>query len=441
MANSTAVDLGTLDGFMKDDQFSERLVEAVPKFAKLQRDIPFGKRGRSGDLGGDYRFPVSLRRSQGVTYNGGSNAAKAFALNAVVPGVHQECSLSGSELMVRENLSVGAISRGQGGKSSFGTTVRETARLVKEAADFHCELSMLYGGASAVGSGIGDVLTATAVTRTVRLVMTTQTWAPGIWSQLEGGLVEAYTAAGTLIGSGALAYVKSVSADARAITLSGAATAWVASITASTHVVPKGFVTNSFVGLNEILQNTATLFSIDAGTYSLWKANRYDCGGQPLTFSKVLAGINKGFGRGLMDDVTVYVNPYAWTDLNSDIAALRRYNASMKSSAELGTSGKANPGIVFEGTTGAIKLVAHPMVLSGHAFAVATKFCRRIGSTATTFRLDGMNGIPNSNASEFFLPLADNAGVQMRCYWDQAMLITRPSTAIQFHNITPLSIR
>lgn len=441
MANSTAVDLGTLDGFMRDDQFSERLVEAVPKFAKMQRDIPFGQRGRSGDLGGNYRFPVNLRRSHGVTYNGGGNAAKAFALNAVIPGVHQEVTLGGSELMVRENLAVGAISRGQGGRSSFGSVVRETARMVKEAADFHAELSILYGGASAVGSGIGDALTATQTGQTVRVVMTTQTWAPGIWSQLEGGAVQFFTAAGTIIGSGAFAYVKSVSNDARAVTVSAAASTWAASITATTHVVPYGFVTNSFTGLNEILTNTATLFGIDAGTYSLWKANTYDCNGAPLTLSKVLAAVNQAVGRGLADDVTCYVNTYAWTDINTDIAALRRFNASTRSGADVGTQGMANPGIVFHGTSGMIKLVPHPMILSGDAFVVPTKYCRRIGSTATTFRLDGMNGVPQSNASEFFLPLPDNAGVQMRCYWDQAFLVTKPSCAVKIENITPLSIR
>jgi hypothetical protein len=145
---------------------------------------------------------------------------------------------------------------------------------------------------------------------------------------------------------------------------------------------------------------------------------------------KVQAGITGPVvNGGLMEEVNVYVNTYSWTDLNNDTAALRRFAESTKQSVDLGTQK-----ITFYGANGVMKLVPHPMVKAGEAFALPVKRAKRIGSSDVTFQL------PDMPQGQFFRHLADSAGIELRNYFDQALIITTPAKCVKFTGIDNLSL-
>ena len=49
----------------------------------------------------------------------------------------------------------------------------------------------------------------------------------------------------------------------------------------------RGAYGNNMVGIAGILQNTGSLFGINAATYDLWQSNTFDASSSQLTFSKL----------------------------------------------------------------------------------------------------------------------------------------------------------
>jgi hypothetical protein len=416
----------SLDGMFKI-RYADKLEKLVPSFNKLARDISFQNAKR---LGASYRFPVSLRRSAGVTYAGGSDYGTAFSLNAASSGLTKEASLTGTEFVLRESISYGAVAASRGGNmAAFGNAFDRTVVDMTESAAFHREMALFYGGTN-IGSVTGTPNQPTATT--AELIITLADWAPGLWSQMEGAKLDVYSSDGATLrndSSGTAVYtVTNVDSATRTVTVSGEATD-IDAIADTDIIRPAGSTDAVFDGIDSICTNTGTLFGIDASTYGLWQANTYAAGSAALTMAKINAAAAQMVPRGGMRDLTCYVSTATWSDLNDDLAAARRFVNTMKGGADLGTRGDDNS-IRFYGPSGEVKLVPHPLCKQGEAFLLDPRCFKRIGATDTTFDL-GIEGQQN----RFFRELADSAGFELRCYWNQGLICEKPNAQTKITGI------
>ncbi len=421
------VDTDSLDGFFKT-RYADKLEKLQPSFNILSRKIPFNSATR---LGKDFRFPVRLRRSMGTTFNGGASSGTAFTLNAAVSGLTKEATVTATEFVLRENISYKTISSAGSSMEAFGSSFDEIVSDMTTSAAFAREMTILYGGTS-LGAVTGTPGQPSATTATC--VISAASWAPGLWAQMEGGLVDVYDVTLATLrndsGAGVSFEVTAVDSSTRTLTLTGEATD-IDAIADTDVIVPHGANGNWFNGIDKILTNTGTLFGIDGSTYNAWLAGSYAAGGAALTMAKLTGAAARATTRSGMRDLEAYVSTYTWTDLNNDHAALRRFAQSTKGGLDLGANGAEDDSITYWGPNGKVSILPHPMVKAGEAFLIDTGCFSRIGSTDTTFDL-GING----QQPNFFQELPDSAGVQLRNYWDQGIYCRKPNAQVKITGIT-----
>jgi hypothetical protein len=420
----TAVTTTTLSGYYKQ-VYGDKPERAVPEFAKCAEMIPFNQRDK---LGKSYHIPVLLRRAQGWTLAGGQTAGTAFALNTPVPSKSEEATVTSVEFIHRDQIAYGAASRAaSAGKAAFIDITKEVVMGMVESSGFVRELNLLYGQMP-----IGQIASDTYTSGTSGgFTLSAASWADGIWSQAENMYVDAYDVAAltTKINTNADIQVTGVDFATRTLTLTGNATDLAAMDGNQHYLVPRGWKDNSFAGLHKILSNTGTLFGISASTYSLWAGNSASAGNAAVTMGKLQSALVPALGKGLMEKVTVLMSAYTWTDLNTDHAALRRFAKEGKYDVKVGTES-----ITYYGATGEVELKVHPMVQAGHAMIITPPCFERIGSTDTTFKL------PNKQGEQFFRELENNAGFELRVYWDQALFCRRPARQVLLTGIVNNSL-
>lgn len=416
MANETT---STLDGFFKEVYGD--LSNVVPEFSILREDLGFQNAERLGD---SYHFPVRVRRGYGATYG---TAGTAYTLNTPTAGVMKDANVSGASFVARVQPAYDVISRARTSKEAFGSSFDEIVNDLMAQASFHLEMNLLYGQTNI---GVLDVTYAGGGATTATMVISAATWAAGLWSQMEGAPIDIYSAAGgTKRNTVGDITVGVITPSTRTVAISGAA-ADLAAIVDNDVVIPKGADTLWFAGLDKILSNTGSLFGIDAGTYSLWKASTASNSSAAATMATFTKAQAETVVRGGMGPMTFYVSTYTWTDVMNDLSALRRFNEDTKREMSLGTNK-----ISFTGPGGTMDIVAHPMVKAGEAFGIQKEHVKRIGSSDITFNL----GIPGQD-DRFFRELADNAGFELRNYWDQAMIITAPARCVKVTGIVNNSL-
>lgn len=426
---ATSVSVSQLSGYFKE-VYGE-IERAVPEFAEIQKSVAFQRRAKLGD---SYHFPVVLSRSHGVTFNGGANDGTAFTLNSPESLVSKDANLGSSEIVLRERIAYGVVSRAGSSKEAFGESTGEIVMNLKEAASFYLEMVLLYGGSP---SGIGLVQGRYTDSGTTQVFQITKaSWAPGLWMQMQNAYIDVIsTNLATKRNSAGTMQVTAINPEERTITCVGTE-AEMDNIIPTDVIFPRGAYTAGTgpvwaYGIDGILQNTGSLFGIDAATYNLWKAASYSVGSAALTMSKAQGALTRGMVRGLSGATKLRVSPYAWTDLNSDLAALRRFAESTKSGLDVGTNS-----IKFYGVSGGVmEVVPHAMVKAGEAFLGQDETIKRIGSTDTTFNL-GVQG----QQEMFFRELSDNAGFEIRTYSDQAMVITAPAKWVKLTGIVNQSL-
>ncbi len=415
-----SVDRSTLNGYFKV-RYEGPLEELQPSWAILARKIPFKQVAKTGL---NYQFPVRVKRSMGATFNGGATFGDAFALNAIKSGKTVGATATATEFVLQDAIAYDALASAQTSEQAFGDAFDEMIGDMTESAIFMREVGMLYGG-----TNIGAISGAPVVSPATTAVCTISaaTWAAGLWIQEDGGYVDVYDATLTTkrntVGNLEVTNVNSVT---RAVTITGAAADISAVLTTDVFVF-KGAVGNLFNGMDKIMTNTGSLFGIDAATYSLWGGATYSVGGA-ATMAKILAAASQVTNRSGQRDLEVLVSTPTWTDLNVDLAALRRYTASTKGSIDIGTEGN-DAAIKYYGPNGTISLTPHALCKSGEAFMWDPSAWVRRGATDLTFRL------PNAGPDEFLQQMENNAGVSVRCYWNQFILCRRPNTGIKLTGI------
>lgn len=382
--------------------------ELVPDFAIVQKDIKFSQ----ADILGDYfEQAVRLALPGGFTRAKGDGTAGAFTLNGAVAGTQKKAKVYGFQLTLQDQVPYEDLSKAA--RAGAQAYKQATALFWEGMMLSHrkmLEIMCLYGnvGVGKVGSYAGGATT---------LTIATADWAPQIWAGLEGAWIDVMN--GTTSTVNGTATITNVNVDTRVISLSATLTA-----TANDIIYFRGGFGKEMFGLNSILSNTGTLFNIDAGAYTNWKAVNHSVGGA-FSFQSLKKGLAKGLGKGLMYGINVYANPGAVDDLIGDIQQMRTVDKSEVRSIELGHDEVAYK---FAGITANIK--AHPMVKEGHAFGVVPQFAKRVGSCDLGF------GMPGRSDGKIWFDLESTAAMEGRMYTHQAIFSEMPAVNLLWSSIT-----
>lgn len=388
-------------------------IKAVPDFAKLQKEIPFSKREKLGDM---YVVPVLLQHEHGFSY--GSHGDGAFTLNSSVAGAVQQAQVRGSMIVLRSQLSYEDVFKAvESGPAAFEAAMGLVVENMQKSFAKRQELAFLYGQ-----QGLGTVSTNTSGV----LVLTSATWAPGIWSGMKDCILEAWTGiTASETQHNADLTVSAVSYSAKSVTVTGTNSAVVAADVLYFKGARTASAYKECVGLDKIITTTSgTIFNISATSYELWRGQSRAIGGA-ISMLGALNMASDATNLGLMDQAKLYLPVKRWNALNGDQSALRRYGA-YSAKAENGFEG-----ITYHATNGKIEVEAHPFIKEGDGFLLPdpSKRIMRVGASDITFRRPGMS-------DEIFRELVDNAGLELRAFSDQAVILTTPAHAVKATGIT-----
>jgi len=411
----------TLNSLWKE-VYADNLENLIPDNSKLMKKYKF----KSGKKLGEYFVqPVIVSRSHGFTRGRGNQT-----LNDAIVHETAQAQLNPFPIYLRESVPYDVAARMVESKASFAMHTKQVVQQMMESMYFRAELELLYGqsgiGVAASSANIG----ATSTTTTISAA----SFAPGIWAGAENAKVKFHLVSnGNLVSSGADAIftVSTIDTDARTVVIVGTSTGITAldsALAAPCNISWADSSASAFCdvenpGLQKILTNTGTLFNINAATYNLWKGNSFAVGGVDLTMKRALSGIAKAVGRGLNEDVDCFVSTKTFENLNSDQAALRRYNMKTEK-AENGSEA-----ICYYGSNGKVEVQAHNLVKEGDAFAVPSKRVIRTGSTDITFKL------PGRDESDIFLHSPTQTHYELRCMAEQGIMLLTPARAVYYSGI------
>jgi hypothetical protein len=365
--------------------------------------------------------PVLLALPTGMTFGVG-----AVALNNPVASTMGDAQIAGAGMTLADRITYDVAAKAaSGGVRAFVEATELIVDALTQSMSKFIEIELMWGSSAHGTLGESTVHTGNAGT-VATVIIDLAEWSAGIWSGMENINVDMYNA-GALINVNAPLVVTAVNVSTRTITMSGNATD-VALINTDNgtplQIFPYLAFGQEMQGYFNILSNTGTIFNINAATYALWQSNVYSALSTALNFGKVQSAIALATARGLMEDITVFVNPTTYSNLITSQAGARRYDSSYKKSElENGTES-----LCFYGPNGKIEIVGHIFMKQGYAFCLPLKRCQRTGATDLTFTLPGMPG-------EFFLQLPGYTAYELRCYTLQAAFLNSPAKAVLINNI------
>ena len=420
----TAESMSTQEVFKR--RYVDPLINAVPEFGQLQRLIKFDSANKIGE---EYRFPILLRYPHGHTWTGGSNYGTVQTLNTALAGLTKQTSIKGCEHVLRAQLPYGAVSKGGGGETSFEPMVDVVVGALVESATWALELTLMHGGGH-----IGALSSVTPGAGTdADLVVTVASWAPGCFSAFEGGQFDLYDSTlTTKQNTDGPITLNSIDIDSRTLDVTFTSAGDRTAATAGDLIVPLGAFSNWQDGLVRTISQAAagaTVYGLNTSTYGLLRSGTYSAGSAALTFAKLANAAIRSVTRGGMGNLTALVSHYAWTDINNDEAANRRYTDEYGGQFVNGADRLS----YYGPNGGRLDVVPHSMMKAGEAVLIDPDDWRRIGSSEPTFNLPnaGETGEPM-----FVHQLADKNGYEIRNYWDQGPACRRLGRQVHITSIT-----
>ena len=401
MAAVNTVD--SLNGLFKR-RYAPRLERLIPEEFVLQNEISFNKAKK---LGSTFHQPVVLQREHGATYAASGDGA--FTLDAAVAGQLQDAQVQGSQLVMRAAIDYESLAKGDGaGEHSFEDSNSLLLENLLMSVKHRLEIALWYGQdeLGTVASVAGTVLT-----------ITTAEWAPGIWSGMEGAKLEIFNAAGTTQRTG-VATITAINIATREVTLDALPTGTVATDRVFFKTSHTTSAEKDMAGIHKILTNTGSLFGISAATYSLWASNTKSAASANLDFEVVQDAVALAMGKGFKGAAELYVSTATWAKMMNDEAALRRHGDPNKSS----NYERGAESITFYTQAGVVRIISSICVKEGYAYLLQAKNWTRIGATDITFKVPGRGG-------DFYRQLDDQAGIEIRCYYHQAIFSKAPGKA------------
>lgn len=418
---STANDVSALDGNFKDE-FHDKLNDIMPDYVVLQKDgfiswVPSDK--LNGQL---YSIPTLVKSNQGVTYLGEGGALSD--LNDAVNGKMVEAQIKGTEINVRGQMTYKTLAQASSqGPKAF---VKASSWLVDNLSSLaftRLEIAALYGQ-----TGLGTLESVTDNTTSAAFVITTATFAPGIWVGAEGAFIDSFTST-TKNNTGTL-QISTVNVDTRTLTVLYSGT--IANDAAAGDVLYfKGAYSGSttwseMIGLyKQITNTTSTLFNIDKSAYTLMQGSTYS-NTNAITKAKLLDAAMLTVNKGNMSGLTALVSTKAWAKLAAEDLALRQFDGSYSESK----SKSGSKALEYEYVGGSIKVLCHPMVKYGEIFLFNPDDVLWVGSTkGVTFEIPGME-------NKFFRLVQDKNAVELQAFADCALYLLAPCRAAVMTGIT-----
>lgn len=398
------------------------LVDLIPKTGKIQANSKFISSAKEN--GNTFSFPILSSLENSITLGAPDNGL--FTLEPVSGMNTKRVSVKGSSVCIRGAIDNESLSRSSNDRKAFlkGTKILVDS-LMKSGTEL-METFLLYGG-----TDIGEVESSTNVSTTkTTLTMVPGSFAAGIFQGRKGLALEFYNLAGTTqIASTQEVYIDSVDSANYKITVTGS-TGTIAAIdtylgSTNCKIYIKNAHSASMLGFDRLITaTTGTIFGVDVATEDMWRGNVYPVGGA-LTYAKLMEALSLPIDRGLNEDVDVYVPTKAWMKLMVDQAALRRYDANY-TTKEFKNGAKA---ISFEGPNGNVNIHLHTMVKQSEIFIIPSGCVKRPGSTDWSFDYSG-------SGEDFFFPIHNMNGQEVRLFTNQAVVIEKPSYACKLTGIT-----
>lgn len=418
-----------LNALAKEVFSKKPLPDLIPDQTKIQKAIPFSK---GEQMGLKFVETVRLAYPSGFTHAKGDGTAGAFTLKDSIAGTQKRAEVSGSQILLRDQLSYEDAAKCKGGEKAFMKGTKFFFEGLQRAMRRRLETQMWYGS-----SGIGEAdSSANSDSTTTVVTFTAASWAPGIWVGNEGMQVQFYDSptGSNLVSSGddSVFTVESVNVEERKVTFTGTATGITALDSdlgsANQHAFYNGAKGNEMTGIHGILSNTGELYGISAATYSLWKSASYALpAAGPLSFKGVKKAIGRAVSKGLDEDIDLYMNPKTWDDVLDDIVAMRRTDREDTGKAVIGAEE-----IVFHSQNGKCRLIPTMYVKEGHAMGICgtgeTGFWKRLGAADVTFNAPGFG-------DDMFIHLQTKAGVESRAYTHQTVFCDAPAKQLIITNI------
>lgn len=421
--------LTSLNGNFKN-VYGEKISNLVPQSDILYRNDRFKFVSKQGREGLQYNQPVILSLPTSATW--GLNAP---TLNNPIAMQMANAVVTGSAITTRDILSYDAAARAASSDAAFEDTLGLVMRTLMQAHSKLCEIDLLYGnGSIASGISLAQSVSVVASGANAAATITYGTWAPALFSGMQNALLDAYQG-GTKINTNAGLQIVSINVVPASNTVGGVVTlsgnaADITALKAASGGVAIDFYWynaygNNVVGLSGILQNTGTLFGINAASYDLWQSNVFDCQSSQLTFSKLQQAIALAVGRGLDEPVVALVSPVTFADLLNEQAGARMFDESYKPK-QLENGWEA---IQFWGPSGKIEIVPHMYVHQGEAFVVPPKQVIKVGPMADISpTVPGLKG-------EIFLQSPTTAAYEIRLFSDFGLLNNMPAKSVYIKNI------
>lgn len=413
----------TLDGYFKDRY--GKFIKAVPEDGNsiCAGMFPFVQAEK---IGNEYVEDVRLTRSMGWTFAGSSLAGTAYSLNSAISGQTKPAKVSGNSFVLRETVAYDVISRAQSSEQAFGKAFDDIVRDMTESSMLAREISILYGS-----SDIGTIESITTVGAGAEdITLTKASSSAGLWWQFSNGALDCYTAAGgTQRNSNAVITVTSVDLDSDGkivVSVSGNTTDLAACV-AGDVLIPRGADGEWMTGIDAVATTTTgTLYNINVATYPLWQATSRSAGSAAATVATLMQSLKANRLKSGGGKKVALVSTATWTDLNNNTTVLQRFmGSSQKSGVDYGTEK-----IGVENASISLEIKEHPLLKEGEAFIIDPRKWKRIGSRDHSWGI----GAPGQN-DRFFRELPDNAGFELRCYWDQGSFCRLPGSVTKITNI------
>ncbi len=437
---ATVLTVTALDGLFKE-VYADKLKDLKLRGYTFQNDFKWLPANKG--QGGTYHQPVILKHENGFTYS--PSGKGAFTLRVPAAGGTDDATILGTQLLLRSRLDYESAARAAKGRNSFIDATRLLVQEMVSSRAKRLEIELLYGQV-----GLGTVSNTPGAAQEV--IVTEDTWAPGIWAGMEGASVSFWSTNTERLGGIAIdtdvghagGEIESVNMDTRTLTIAAAFNVdesseaiaagdiiFFAGARASTG--ESGYTAGDdkcFLGLHGILTAndtpTVALFGITPDTSSLWQPTKHTIGGSSaLTFSDVQRAVVKAIGKGLDSDLCLYLSPKTWADLIDAEEAKRRWQRPT------GRFSVGAEGITFHSQNGTILIKASNYVKQSMGYMVSPVTYRRVGALDWTFNLPGTA----EKSVRFFENLQDAAGYELRTYTHQALFTASPGHGVLLDDI------
>lgn len=397
-----------------------RFVDPLPDEDTMAREIPFESATK---IGRDFRFPVYLSMPGGSKWN---DAHDAFAVPTAIAPVMEEATIAGSEWLGLDNIAYSDLFTTQGTENAQMTASDVKVLGLSKLGQMMRELAINYGpgSTSTAATNIGVVsasISGADLAAPQVVSITAATWIPGLWPMMTNQLLDVYDTTGVTAQETGVT-VQSMVAATNRLTLYKAASA--VTVAATDILILSTALDVSCYGLEAIAANTGSLFGISATTYAQWRMGSYSCGDAAIERSDVLSIGAQANSRGVMDGGTLWVSPNAFVDLSEEANELLRTAPGSNDVVRQGASQ-----LIYQTPCGQISVRSYRYMKQSKGRFLPKGIAKRPGATDLTFR------DPMSKDDWFLHQLSGYAGLQMRCYFDQAVILEQPHLAFEVSGI------